>query len=137
VLLIKLIIDMSFLKKIFSSSEDNQNKSNMKWNQLISIHQFEEIIASSNDMPILIFKHSTRCSISRFALKQFENDFDSYHKVTPYFLDLLQYREVSNEVALRFKVVHQSPQLIVVSGGSCVYHTSHSDINASEIDGIL
>ena len=103
---------MSFFKNIFSGSE-NQNDSNVKmdWNSLTDLGQLNEIITLSNENPVAIFKHSTRCSVSRMALKQFENEFDSSDKVTPYFLDLIAYREVSNEIANRFGVQHQSPQL--------------------------
>ena len=102
---------MSFLKNIFGSSE-NENQSNIKmdWEPLNHIDQLNEIIAESKDKPVAIFKHSTRCSISRMALKQFENDFDFPEKVTPYFLDLIAFREISNDIASRFGVQHQSPQ---------------------------
>lgn len=122
---------MSFLKNIFGSSE-NENQSNIKmdWEPLNHIDQLNEIIAESKDKPVAIFKHSTRCSISRMALKQFENDFDFPEKVTPYFLDLIAFREISNDIASRFGVQHQSPQLILIKNGKAVYNTSHSDIDA-------
>ena len=66
---------MSFFKNIFSGSSDNQNESTSKiaWNALTDLEQLNEIVSLSNDKPVVIFKHSTRCSISRMALKQFEN----------------------------------------------------------------
>tara|TARA_R110000868_G_scaffold193786_1_gene438984 strand:- start:19490 stop:19879 length:390 start_codon:yes stop_codon:yes gene_type:complete len=123
---------MSFFKNIFSGSE-NQNDSNVKmdWNSLTDLGQLNEIITLSNENPVAIFKHSTRCSVSRMALKQFENEFDSSDKVTPYFLDLIAYREVSNEIANRFGVQHQSPQLLLIKEGKAIYNASHSDIDAS------
>jgi bacillithiol system protein YtxJ len=87
----------------------------------------------SNEKPVAIFKHSTRCSVSRMALKQFENEFNSSDKVTPYFLDLIEYRAISNEIASRFGVTHQSPQLILVKEGKAIYNVSHSDIDAEEL----
>ena len=122
---------MSFLKNIFGSSE-NQNDSNSKmdWEPLNHISQLDEIITLSKEKPVAIFKHSTRCSISRMALKQFENEFDFPEKVTPYFLDLITFREVSNDIASRFGVQHQSPQLILIKDGKAIYTTSHSDIDA-------
>ncbi|WP_339658174.1 bacillithiol system redox-active protein YtxJ [Flavobacterium frigidarium] len=122
---------MSFFKNIFGSSE-NENQSNIKmdWEPLNHIDQLNEIIAESKDKPVAIFKHSTRCSISRMALKQFENEFDFPEKVTPYFLDLIAFREISNDIASRFGVQHQSPQLILIKNGKAVYNTSHSDIDA-------
>jgi bacillithiol system protein YtxJ len=71
----------------------------MNWNALTDLEQLNEIISLSNEKPVVIFKHSTRCSISRMALKQFENEFDLSDKVTPYFLDLIAHREISNGIA--------------------------------------
>jgi bacillithiol system protein YtxJ len=105
---------MSFLDKIFGSSEDESQTSRIGWKPLIDLKQLDEIVELSNEKAVLIFKHSTRCSISRYALKQFEKEFDLEEKITPYFLDLLNYRDISNEIANRFAVVHQSPQIIVV-----------------------
>jgi bacillithiol system protein YtxJ len=67
------------------------------------------------------------------ALKQFENEFDLSDKVTPYFLDLITFRDISNEIASRFEVVHQSPQLLLIIGGKSVYDVSHSSIDADEL----
>jgi len=125
---------MSFLKNIFSGSEnqiDSTSKTN--WNDLTDLGQLNEIIALSNEKPVAIFKHSTRCSVSRMALKQFENEFNFSDKVTPYFLDLIAHRDVSNEIANRFGVQHQSPQLILIKEGKAVYNVSHSDIDAAAL----
>jgi bacillithiol system protein YtxJ len=89
----------------------------------------------SHQQPVIIFKHSTRCSISRMALKQFENEFDLEGRVTPYFLDLLNHRDISNEIATRFDVYHQSPQLLLIKEGKSICDASHSDIDAVELKG--
>lgn len=123
---------MSFFDKIFGG-ENNEVNSNVNWIPLTDVSQLDEIIENSNDKTIGIFKHSTRCSISRFALKQFENEYYLDNNVDLYFLDLLNYREVSNEIANRFQVVHQSPQLILIKNGVAVYDASHSDIQANEL----
>jgi bacillithiol system protein YtxJ len=125
---------MSFLKNIFGSSE-NQNESNIKmdWEPLNDISQLDEIVTLSKEKPVAIFKHSTRCSISRMALKQFENEFDFPEEVTPYFLDLIAFREISNDIASRFGVQHQSPQLILIKDGKAIYNASHSDIDAGTL----
>lgn len=125
---------MSFLKNIFGSSENQeQAQSKMQWNNLETISQLDEVVALSQEQAVVIFKHSTRCSISRMALKQFENEFDFADRVQPYFLDLIAFREVSNEIAARFGVVHQSPQLILIKQGKAVYDVSHSDIDAGAL----
>jgi bacillithiol system protein YtxJ len=105
----------------------------MNWNALTDLEQLNEIISLSNEKPVVIFKHSTRCSISRMALKQFENEFDFSDKVTPYFLDLIAHREISNGIASRFGVMHQSPQLLLIKEGKSVYDVSHSDISADAL----
>jgi bacillithiol system protein YtxJ len=103
---------------------------------LTDLNQLNDIISSSNEKPAVIFKHSTRCIVSRTALKQFEKEFDvdSLHcNVSTYFLDLLEHRDISNEIASRFGVHHQSPQLLLIKNGKSVYDVSHSDINAEEL----
>lgn len=123
---------MSFFKNIFSGSENQNNDTNkMSWNNLTDLGQLDEIITLSKGKPVAIFKHSTRCSVSRMALKQFENEFDSSDKVTAYFLDLIAYRDVSNEIMNRFGVQHQSPQLILIKDGKAIYSATHSDIDAA------
>lgn len=125
---------MSFFKNIFNSSEDkSSNDSKISWNALTDLAQLNEIISVSYEKPVAIFKHSTRCSVSRMALKQFENEFNSSDKVTPYFLDLIEHRDISNEIASRFGVTHQSPQLILIKEGKAIYNVSHSDIDAEEL----
>lgn len=124
---------MSLFKNIFGSSDDEHKSSKMSWTQLTDLGQLNEIIDLSTEKPVVIFKHSTRCSISRMALKQFENEFDLEEKMTPYFLDLLEFRSISNEIAERFQVQHQSPQIIVIKDGNAIYYASHSDIQADDL----
>ncbi len=124
---------MSFFNTIFGSSEDEPTSSKVNWRKLIDLGQLNEIINESTQQTIIIFKHSTRCSISRFALKQFESEFDLEDKVIPYYLDLLNHRDVSNAIQERFGVVHQSPQLILIQGGKATYDTSHDAISVADL----
>ena len=129
---------MTLFKSIFGDSENNNsNASKINWIELTDLGQLNEIMDLSHQQPVIIFKHSTRCSISRMALKQFENEFDLEGRVTPYFLDLLNHRDISNEIATRFEVYHQSPQLLLIKEGKSVYDVSHSDIDAVELKGIV
>jgi bacillithiol system protein YtxJ len=122
---------MTLFKSIFGDSENNNsNASKINWIELTDLGQLNEIMDLSHEQPVVIFKHSTRCSISRMALKQFENEFDLEGRVTPYFLDLLNHRDISNEIATRFEVYHQSPQLLLIKEGKSIYDASHSDIDA-------
>ena len=125
---------MSLFNSVFGNSKTPDNsKNNINWIPLTDLGQLNEIIELSNEKPVAIFKHSTRCSVSRMALKQFENEFNSADSVETYFLDLIAYRDVSNEIATRFQVVHQSPQLVLIKEGKSVYNASHSDIDAQEL----
>lgn len=128
---------MSFIKNIFGGSDEEKPQSKMDWVSLTDLGQLHEITDLSHENPVVIFKHSTRCSISRMALKQFENEFTLKNKVTPYFLDLLNHREISNTIATMFDVVHQSPQLILLKEGKAIYDASHSDIDAEHLKNYL
>jgi len=124
---------MSIFNSIFGDPKENSNSSNINWTQLEDLGQLNEIISLSEEKPVVIFKHSTRCSISRMALKNFENEYDLEDNVAAYFLDLISFRDISNEIASRFNVVHQSPQLLLIVGGKSVYDVSHSSIDAQEL----
>jgi bacillithiol system protein YtxJ len=128
---------MSFFNNFFGGSEQSST-SKIEWRALTNFGHLNELIELSHEKPVVIFKHSTRCSISRFALKQFENDYDfSSEELQPYFLDLLQYRSISNEIASRFGVFHQSPQILVIKEGKSIYNDSHDSITVSEIKNVL
>lgn len=127
---------MSIFNSFFGNSEETQKiKSSTNWIPMTNLGQLNEIKMLSETKPVIIFKHSTRCSVSRMALKQFENEFDWTENVAAYFLDLLEYRDISNEIASRFGVYHQSPQLILIKEGKAIYDVSHSDIDAEELKG--
>lgn len=128
---------MSFLKNIFGNNEPQKEELKMDWFPLNEINQLQEIIYESKENPIVIFKHSTRCIISRTVLKNFEKDFDLNEKVKPYFLDLLEYRSISNEIASVFNVIHQSPQLLIIKDGTCVYNASHDAIDVDSIRAFI
>lgn len=69
------------------------------------------------------------------VLRQFERSYDlAENQADLYFLDLIRFREVSNEVAARFQVWHQSPQMIVIRNGEAVHDASHQSIRASKLN---
>ncbi len=108
------------------------------WHVLGRMEQLDEIMEESKTRPVAIFKHSTRCGISRGVLKMFEKNYMlSDNQVKLYFLDLLQNRDISNEIAARFKVHHESPQLIVIKNGVVVHHDSHHSIEAAHLERYL
>lgn len=108
----------------------------MQWIKLENLSQLSEI----KQQPFaLIFKHSTRCSISSAALDKLERKWkqNEMAQVVPYFLDLIRYREISNRIVEEFKVEHQSPQVILLQQGKVIYHNSHFGINYEEIREVL
>jgi len=130
---------MGFFDKMFKSDNDDNKpeKVSVPWIQLTNIETLEEIAEESSNQPIAILKHSTSCGISRMVLRQFEQNYNlDPDSVKLYFLDLLNYREISNKIASRFNVPHESPQLIVIKDGKAVYDASHSEIDVNKLKTI-
>lgn len=126
---------MGFFDK-FKSARDiaKEEIKEMPWEQLERMEQLDELTELSKSTPVVIFKHSTTCGISRMALRGFENNYDYKEgQLKAYFLDLKQYREISNAIAERFNVQHESPQLLLIKNGTVTYHTSHSGIDAAAL----
>lgn len=104
----------------------------MDWKVLRDESELDELIKRSETRPQVIFKHSTRCSISSVAKGRLERgtlapDADFYY------LDIFGYRNISNKISQVFNVHHESPQLLVISKGECIYDESHMGINMAEI----
>ncbi|MCY7421281.1 MAG: bacillithiol system redox-active protein YtxJ [Chitinophagaceae bacterium] len=104
----------------------------MNWIKLNSLQQLEEIKQKSNDKPQVIFKHSTRCSVSSMAKNRLERK-EFPEEADFYYLDLIANRSISLKIEEDFKVYHESPQILVIKNGECVYDESHSGINMDEI----
>ena len=129
---------MGILNKMFGGNSDKESKSEKKsflnWLPLTSLEQLETIKKESNTEAILIFKHSTRCGISSMVIKQFEKLFTTEHSnLKVYYLDLLNYRNISDEVGHKFQIMHQSPQLIVVRNEVSIHDASHNDITETNL----
>ncbi len=116
-------------KNIFGSKKEKKEEvNNVTWFPLTSAAQIEEIVAESKTKAVGVFKHSTRCSISTTVAKRFEKSYPKDADIKMYFIDLLNYREVSQEIGFKFQVVHQSPQFLLIKDGKAVKHASHYDI---------
>lgn len=127
---------MGFFDNMFKSEKnsDKDEKKIVPWNQLTEMGTLDLIAETSNGQLVAILKHSTSCGISRMVLRQFEQSFDlKEDQVKLYFLDLLAYRDISNKIASRFNVPHESPQLLVIRDGKVIYDASHSAINAEKL----
>ena len=121
---------MGLFDKLFNSASETLDKKELHWIPLNSINQLDDIKDKSSTKTQIIFKHSTRCGTSRMVMNQFtkdycfnEDDFDLYY------LDILNYRDISNETAKAFEVWHESPQLMIIKNGVVVAHASHSAIS--------
>jgi bacillithiol system protein YtxJ len=108
----------------------------MHWNTLTDLHQLDEIVEISQNQPVVIFKHSTRCSISSTALSRFERAWGATEN-TAFYLDLIAYRPISLEIAEKFGIQHQSPQVLVINKGTCTYSATHWDISVDELKPYL
>jgi len=125
---------MGLLNRQSGNTHKDTAQNRLAWEPLTDLQQLDGIGADSIETPALIFKHSTRCGISNMVLKNFERYYDIPHEeLSTYFLDLLAHRDISNEIALRFAVPHESPQVLIVRDGKCVYTASHGDIDADFI----
>ena len=118
-----------------NKNASEKEEKDIPWKLLTSLEQLPQIEEASKTKTVAIFKHSTRCGISRMVLRQFESGYQiDPEQMDLYFLDLLRFREVSDEVGIRFQVIHQSPQLIVLKNGITVAHASHHGIQAHELE---
>ncbi len=133
---------MGIFGNIFKKSDQQEKKevkSNVNWIPLKSLEQIELIKKKSKTKPVAIFKHSTRCGISRSVIKSFDSSFSENltDKIDVYYLDLLNHRDLSSEVGYAFQVLHQSPQLLLISKGKAVLHASHYDIARVDLEKIV
>lgn len=123
---------MNLFGNIFkSSSEEEQDN---LWKTITSEKDIEDAVKLSFERKVVIFKHSTRCGVSRMVLKKFENEMAlKKDEVIFFYLDLLRYRDLSHKIAEDFGVTHQSPQMIVLEKGIAVKDASHNEISVMVI----
>lgn len=119
---------MSFFDSLFSSNAPDLPGF---WKKLECEEELETAIEKSVEKPIVIFKHSTRCIISKTVIKNFEKEVEASADLPLefYYLDLLNHRGLSNKIAEDLQVTHQSPQVILIQNKKAVYHTSHDNIS--------
>ena len=102
----------------------------MNWTLLESAEQISGI--KQHQGYSVIFKHSTRCSISAMAKNRLDKAI-SPASILFYYLDLLKYRPISNKIADDFHIHHQSPQVLIIKNGECTYEESHNGIDMQDI----
>ncbi len=131
---------MTLFKSLFGKKNKKveSDKNPFPWIPLTTVEQLEEINKKSSSKLQIIFKHSTSCGISRMVINMFTGGFNlSESSADIYYLDLHQYREVSNETGYKFQVMHQSPQLLVIKDGVVVAHASHGAISEVDLEKYL
>lgn len=122
----------SFFKN--SSSDDASPGS---FDLLENNGQLLDAVNASESTPFVIFKHSTRCTISTIVLNKFTAKYKDTKVAQILLLDLIAYRDLSNEISALFEVEHQSPQVIVVKNKKVVFHGSHYEINELDLETVL
>lgn len=128
---------MGFFDKIFKSEQDiaKEEIKKVPWHEIEEMSTLDEMVETSMKQPVAILKHSTSCGISRMVLRQFEQNYDlEGEQLKLYYLDLLRHRDISNKIASRFNVPHESPQLIVLMEGKVVYDASHGEIKPDKLE---
>ncbi len=133
---------MGLFNKLFNSDsngskggEGTKSTGDLHWIELNTLAQLEEIKERSKTKTQFIFKHSTRCGVSRMVISQFKKDYQLEEgQADLYYLDLLNHRDISNAIANQFNVMHESPQLLVLKNGVVVKHDSHGGINSLQLD---
>lgn len=109
----------------------------LPWKNIGSIEQLDAIREESFTAPVIIFKHSTRCNISAMMMSRFERSYRQIKNEKYYYLDLLSHRDISAKIAEKFHVYHESPQVLLIQNGECVYENSHNGISFSELSEML
>lgn len=129
---------MGFLNRLLSGSTEPKDTKVLPWIPLTNTEQLHKIELKSKEKPQLIFKYSTRCGISRIVMNEFEKAYKfSEQEFDLYYLDLIAFRPVSNAIAQRFNVVHESPQILVIKNGVVVVHASHSAISHLDLNAFV
>jgi bacillithiol system protein YtxJ len=121
----------------FGKKKNNDKEEKINWQLIEQSDDIEDIKKKSFEKPVVIFKHSTSCSISSTALGRFERKWNAEANADIHLLNLLQHRDLSGQIADTFGVQHQSPQLLVIKNGESVYNESHFGISAEAVEEVL
>jgi bacillithiol system protein YtxJ len=106
----------------------------LQWKSLSQIEQLGELIDRSHQHPCILLKHSTQCTTSAMVKWQLEAEWDlASDEMGAYLLDVIQHRSLAREIADRFQVFHQSPQLLLIREGECTYDADQLDITLEEL----
>ena len=109
------------------------SSSKFNWNLLSDENLLQDLVKLSFSEKVLIFKHSTRCSISTMSKNRLESVGEDSKFKNCFLLDILNYREISSKIESDFKVIHESPQVLIIQNGECIYNASHNEISWDRI----
>lgn len=116
----------------------DKNLSPKKYNSLFEASDWSIVLEKSFVVPQLIFKHSERCSISRWVLKQFENAFQlNENQLAWHLVDVVGKRDISQKIAQETSIIHESPQILIISKGQTIYNASHESISYDKVLEVL
>ena len=104
----------------------------MSWIHLTSDSQLSELNTKSGQKPQVIFKHSTRCSISSMVQGRLQRN-TVPEDIDFYYIEVPAQRLISNKIAEVYNVYHESPQVLIIKNGECIYDESHCGIDFNEI----
>ena len=110
----------------------------MNWIEIENIDSFNRLsneMKSLSNKPYILFKHSTRCSVSKMAYKMMENSWKGDAPI--YLIKVVENRPVSNLVAEKYNIVHESPQVLVIRNGECIHDASHSEIDVDTLYNLV
>lgn len=99
-----------------------------RFTKIESNEKLDELFDTSNEKPVVLFKHSVTCPISSDVYYEVSNADAEINLVV-----VQTARNISNAIAERTGIRHESPQAIVLKNGQAVYHASHYDVTAEEI----
>lgn len=129
---------MGLLNKLFGGEKVAKAEKVLPWIPLNDLKQIDYIKQKSSIKTQVIFKHSTRCGISSMVQRQFIEDYNfSEKELDLYYLDILNYRQISDEVGYAFQLIHESPQLLVIKNGELVAHASHGQVNQVDLNRFI
>ena len=92
--------------------------------------QLDQLIAASSTRPVLIFKHSPTCGTSYVAQEELDVYLQDSEPVDVHVVDVLSQRGLSGEIARRFGVRHQSPQVLLLVDSAVRWHASHYSVTS-------
>ncbi|SMO53679.1 bacillithiol system redox-active protein YtxJ [Gracilimonas mengyeensis] len=129
---------MGFFDTLFGGEGEDNASSTINWENIHSEEELDDILMASNQKPQVIYKHSPRCATSFFALKNLKAlSAEDARKADFYLVDVIAERSISNLVAEKLGIRHESPQLFIIKNGDVQWHGSHHQVNSDVVEGQL